>query len=415
MKKTTTILAMLLVLALLIVGCSSQGQEPGGEVQTGEKIIKIGASVPLTGGMAYEGKLFEKGYKFWAEKVNEKGGIKIDSEDYKVEVVLYDDKSDAQTAAKLTEKLITEDKVDFLLSPFSSTLTFATSAIAEKYGKINIVPVANAEDIYNRGYKYVFGILPLAEENVGMMLEMAKEKDYDVKTVAIVSPDEMYPLAAAEGAKAKAEELGYEVVAFIKYPADASDLSTVVSQIRNLKPDIVIGTPHTEGSMPLAKSFYEQKVKPKMIGMQDVAAMPEFLGNLGMAAEGITSTTWWTKDLTWNDSLFGTAANFAEEWKDKYGEYPPSAWPAAAVAGADVLRLAIEKAGTVETEQVREAMLQLDVETLFLPIRFGDAGDCTQVNVAGRPVVLQVLDQKVEVVYPDKVKAKDHVYPMETK
>ena len=100
-------------------------------------VITFGASVPLTGWATYEGRIFEQGYKLWQEEVNKIGGIKVGPNRHKVNLILYDDKSDAQTAAKLTEKLITEDKVDFLLSPFSSTLTVATSAIAEKYKKIN--------------------------------------------------------------------------------------------------------------------------------------------------------------------------------------------------------------------------------------------------------------------------------------
>jgi len=82
-----------------------------------EKVLKLGASVCITGRLAKEGEYVKDGYTLWMEMVNQKGGIKVGNDKYKVEIVFYDDKSDPQTGAKLTEKLITEDKVKFILGP----------------------------------------------------------------------------------------------------------------------------------------------------------------------------------------------------------------------------------------------------------------------------------------------------------
>jgi branched-chain amino acid transport system substrate-binding protein len=401
---TAVVFCLAIVLPQLV---EAQGSKAG-------NVVTFGSSVPLTGWATYEGRIVEQGYKLWQEEINKIGGLKVGTARYKVNLIVYDDKSDAQTAAKLTEKLITEDKVDFLLSPFSSTLTVATSAIAEKYKKINLAPVANAEKLYERGYKYLFGLLPPAVANVGTLLQMAKDYKFDIKSVAVVTPDDMYPLAAAEGARATAKELGFQVVDFIKYPKDASDLSTVASRLRELKPDAIIGTPYLEGSLLLAQNLYVQKVKTKMLGMPDVAAMPQFVANLGKAAEQVVSSTWWTKDIGWKDSLFGNTAHFAKLWKDKYGIEPPSGWPAAAAVGAEVLQIAIEKAGTLETEKVRETLLSLNVETVFMPVRFGKIGTLEQINVAGKAIPLQVQNGKVLIVYPERFRQAKPIFPMST-
>ena len=103
-----------------------------------QEVIKIGASVSMTGAQSRFGNMVKNGYELWKDAVNEKGGITVGATKYKVAITYYDDQSDPQVSAKLTEKLITEEKVQFLLGPYSSGITLATSAIAEKYNMINM-------------------------------------------------------------------------------------------------------------------------------------------------------------------------------------------------------------------------------------------------------------------------------------
>ena len=133
-----------------------------GSALSAEKVLKLGASVCITGRLAKEGGYVKDGYTLWMEEVNKKGGIKVGNDRYKVEIVFYDDKSDPQTGAKLTEKLITEDKVKFILGPYGSGITLATSAIGEKYKVLTVACQANAVNIYERGFKYIISILPPA-------------------------------------------------------------------------------------------------------------------------------------------------------------------------------------------------------------------------------------------------------------
>ena len=113
--------------------------------------IKIGAAVALTGRFSKEGKLVHDGFKIWLEEVN-KRGINVGGQRMKVDLILNDDESEPQTAVKLTEKLITQDKVQFILGPFSSPITQQTSVIGEKYKIITIAPQANSDPIYERGF-----------------------------------------------------------------------------------------------------------------------------------------------------------------------------------------------------------------------------------------------------------------------
>ncbi|MFA6505488.1 MAG: ABC transporter substrate-binding protein, partial [Treponemataceae bacterium] len=126
--QTRKALGVLLVLFIAFGGSVfAEGSKEG--KKGGSDVIKIGASVALTGGLSRFGNMVKNGYEIWQEKVNAAGGISVGGTKKKVQVIYYDDQSDNQTSAKLTEKLITEDKVQFLLGPFGSGPTFATTAI----------------------------------------------------------------------------------------------------------------------------------------------------------------------------------------------------------------------------------------------------------------------------------------------
>ncbi|MBP1696936.1 MAG: Extracellular ligand-binding receptor, partial [Deltaproteobacteria bacterium] len=159
MKRRWTIL---LVLGLFMISSAALAQD----------VIKFGAAVSMTGGQSRFGNMVKNGYELWKDYVNDKGGVDVAGKKYKVTVIYYDDQSDPQVSAKLTEKLITEDKVQFLLGPYSSGITLATSAIAEKYDIINMACTANADSVYTRGYKNVFSILPPASAILRSFLDM---------------------------------------------------------------------------------------------------------------------------------------------------------------------------------------------------------------------------------------------------
>ena len=105
--------------------------------------LQIGAPLPLTGPLSPEGIKQQRGYDVWAEAVNAKGGIKAGGKSYKVEIVYVDYQSNTPRAVQLAEKLITDDKVDYLFAPFGSGATKAVSAVTEKNEVPNIAATAS--------------------------------------------------------------------------------------------------------------------------------------------------------------------------------------------------------------------------------------------------------------------------------
>jgi|YelNatPaOPRAMG01_1025707.scaffolds.fasta_scaffold33701_3 branched-chain amino acid transport system substrate-binding protein len=407
----------LLVVAIMMVvislsACTSQVTQPTSSQSpspTAEKIIKIGASLAFTGQLAREGGLTKKGYDLWLKKVNEAGGINVGGQKYKVEIIYKDDQSDAQRSAKLTEELITQDNVDFLLGPYSSGISAATAAISEKYNKITILPLANAPSLYNLGYKNIFGILPLAPVYLNGTLDLAKTLDPSLKKVAIVSPDSQFPLAVAEGAKQYAEENGFEVVYYDKYPSDVKDLSSVISKIKETGAQILLGTGYLADGVLIVRNSKDLGFKPAIMSFTIATSIPDFSKSLGADAEGIMGGEWWTPNMKWQgDDLFGTPQNFAEAFQKEYGGETPAYYSAAAAVSGVVLQKAIEKAGTLDSNEVRQALKTLNAQTFFGPIRFNDKG----VNIGiSSAAVSQIQNGKVVVVWPLELRQAEPIFP----
>src|SRR5919108_2866411 len=116
------------VLAALVAGSSVPAGAQGP--------IRIGASLSLTGTYAEPGRFQSEGYKLCEKDLNAKGGVL----GRKVETVVYDDQSMPATGVRLYEKLITEDKVDAVMGPYSSAISEAVANLPRKYKKGGVAP-----------------------------------------------------------------------------------------------------------------------------------------------------------------------------------------------------------------------------------------------------------------------------------
>lgn len=374
-----------------------------------ENIIKIGAAVSLTGKMAYEGRLVKEGYEVWEDWVNSHGGITVGGKNYQVKMIYYDDESEPVRGAKLTEKLITQNKVQFLFGPFSSSITFATSAIGEKYGVITIAPMANATKVYERGYKYIFSVLAPAPMLMVPIAHMAKTLDPQPKTVAVISANDLFPLSCAEGFVEISKELGFEVVLFEKYPAGATDISALLTKIRHLNPDILAVAGYTADALMVMRQSKELNVNPQMYVFSVGVMIPSFVEELGADANYAYEGEWWLPTMKVEDKVFGTTADYVKACKDKFGsDYMPEYHVSGATTSGILLQLAIEKADSLDTEKVRDALASLDVELSTWPaIAFNEKGQ----NVKWPHPVIQVQDGKYILVYPEESQEKAPIHP----
>jgi branched-chain amino acid transport system substrate-binding protein len=371
-----------------------------------EDVIKIGAAVSLTGAQSRFGNILKNGYELWKDYVNDKGGIDVAGKKYKVTVVYYDDQSDPQVSAKLTEKLITEDKVQFLLGPYSSGITLATSAIAEKYNIINMACTANADSVYTRGYKNVFSVLPPASVILNSFLDMLNTFSPAPKKIAIISPTDLFPLNVAEGAQNYVKEAKLELTFFEKYPKGAKDLSSLLLKIKSLKPDVLIGTGYLDDAILAVRQSKDQKVDFKAMVFTTGPELEDFTKNLGKDADYVYGVSWWMPEANFKCPVFGSTQNYVSLYNKKFGS--GIAYQAAAASqGGLLLQVAMEKAKSMDTEKVRDTLRAFNSTTFWGATKF----DANGRNITGRSVPFQIQKGVIKTVFPKEAAQTTPMFP----
>ena len=371
-----------------------------------EDVIRFGASLSLTGSTSAEGGRVKDGYDFYAKLANERGGIDVGGKKHKVEIKYYDDESNAQRATALVERLIVEDKVNFVAGPYGSGSTFPASSVAEKYKIPMVIAHGASTTIYERGYKYIFAVLNSVDQYTINIIQMAADRG--AKSVALISENALFPKLGIDGAAVQAKDAGMQVVYKEYYPSKTTDLSAVLSAAGAQKPDVLIAGGYTADMMLLARQVTELGIKPKMLGFLLGPTLPGFVSSLGPSAEYTLEPVQWAAHMPWKDELFGmTATEYAARFKKDYG-YEPDYHPPQSTAALEVYQRAIEKAGSIDPEKVRDAIAATDMMTAYGAIRFNSKGQ----NIAKRMAVIQIQNGRPKVVYPTEYKEADLVYPI---
>ena len=371
--------------------------------QSAKKVIRVGAPLPLTGPLSPEAQKGKQGLDLWAEVANKAGGVKVGNQRYGVEIVYYDYQSNTPRGVQLAEKLITDEKVDFLFSPFGSGATKAASGVSEKYGVPTLAPSASSEEVYNQGYKYLFGTFTPNQTLTEPLSDIVREKVPQMRNVAILARNDLFPLAIAQCMDASAKKRGFNVVYFEKYAIGTMDHASALTQIRAAKPDWVFATGYINDLILIRKQMGDLKVSAPVVTMIAGPAYKEFVDALGPLAENVTSASWWHPAVRYKgEDVFGSTENYNKTFQAKYGFIPDYAQASASAAGV-ILQLAIEKAGSIDRKKVRDTLATMEVVTFWGPIKFGPDGQI----ISLKPPVFQVQEGKQAVIYPPEIKQSE--------
>lgn len=392
----------IIVLAVLIFCCFGV-LSSGIVVESSEKVLRVGAPLPLTGPLSPEGKKQVQGYDLWAEATNKAGGVKVGAQRYRVEIVYYDYQSNTPRAVQLAEKLITEDKVHITFSPFGSGATKAASGVSEKYRVPTMAATASSEEVYNQGYKYLFNTFTPNQTLTEPLSDIVKEKLPKAKKVAILARNDLFPLAIANCMNASAKKKGYNVVFFEKYAIGTMDHASALTQIRAAKPDWVFATGYINDLILIRKQMGDLRVSAPVVTMIAGPAYKEFIDATGPLAENVTSASWWHPAVRYKgEGVFGSTENYNRIFEEKYGHIPDYAQASASAAGA-IFQLAIEKAGTLDHKKLRDTLANLEVMTFWGPIKFGPTGQI----ISLKPPVFQIQGGTQVVIYPPEIQQSE--------
>ena len=357
--------------------------------------IRIGASLSLTGTYAKLGKNQHEGYQLCEKDLNAKGGLL----GRKVQFAVYDDQSMPATAVRLYEKLITEDKVDAIMGPYSSPVTEAAVNVTEKYKKVMVAPLAATTSIFKKGRKYIFMVISPAEGYLEGLVDMAAKRG--LKTVAVVNEDTLFSKAAASGAVELAKKKGMQVIFTEAYPKGNTDFSALLTKLKAANPDVLAAATYFDDAVALTRQMKELNVNPKMYGVTVGGDLPEFYDTLKQNAEYIYGATQWEPTLPYPGN---------QEWFDTYKKefgHEPSYHSAAGYAGCVIYAEAVKRANSLDGDKVRDQLLKLETRTIFGDYKV----DADGFQVAHKMVTFQWQKEKKATVWPDELAKSKPLFP----
>jgi branched-chain amino acid transport system substrate-binding protein len=370
--------------------------------------IVFGAPISLTGSTVQEGTNTRDGYLLWQNTYNANGGINVGGKHYRIELKIYDDASNAQQTATLADKLINEDKVNFLLGPYGTSSTLQMSTVAEKNKMLMIEANGAAESIFSQGYKYTFGVLTAAPAYLRGVVDLSLQQDPKPATVAVLSADDPFSVEVADAARDYAEQKGLQVVYYQKYPNASTDLRAPLTEAKAKNPDLFLNSGHLQESVAIMQQSKELGFSAKGMAFSVGPSIADFQKTLQADANWVMGGSQWTAALKYNgDDLFKTPENYNNLFQKTFGYEPAYQAAESSAAGVTYVK-AIEAAGSLDVEKVRDAASKLNFTSFYGPVHFDERGLNDQKPMA----VEQWQSGKKVTVWPADVAEAKPMWPM---
>jgi branched-chain amino acid transport system substrate-binding protein len=383
--------------------------------------LRIGFSIAQTGGLAAGGKAGLLALQMWADEVNASGGVL----GRKVELVAYDDQSNAAQAPAIYSKLIDVDKVDILLSPYGTNVAGPTLPIAKEHNRLlfgMFVIGLNAEIKYNR-YFAMGPWGPDPQLTYQAFFQLAR--DNGLKKMAIIAADAQFQQSAADGGRRLAKEYGITIVFDQRYPANTTDFSGLLQSLQGVEPDIVYVCSYPTESAAIVRGIDEiglpssvQLFGGGMVGIQNAS----LLESLGKQLNGIVNYDTASIDpklmhpgaKEFYDSYAGKAAAAKV---DPLGHFLPPYW----YATGQVIKAAVEATKGTDDNTLAEWLHANEIPTILGPIRFGASGEWAEnrvlmvqyQNVAPHDIEQFRTAGKVVVIAPEQYRTGDFKHPFD--
>jgi branched-chain amino acid transport system substrate-binding protein len=361
--------------------------------------IRIGASMGLSGQYADLGQTIQRGYQLCVKHANEQGGVL----NRRLELTVMDDQSQAPSSVAIYERLIAQDKVDLVFSPYSSPITDAVADVTEKYRKPMVAAGAATTSIFKKGRRFAFMLLSPAEVYLEGLVDLAAKRG--LKTIAILYEDTLFPKAIAQGTADLAKRRGLQVSLFEGYPKGTKDFGALLPKIKAANPDVVAAATYVDDSMAIARGMKEADINPKMFGVTVGGDLPKFHETLGRSAEFIYGASQWEETLVTLRAgglipiarQYPGAKEFVESYRKEFPGADLSYQTAQGYGACQVLLEGVKRAGSLDAERIRDAIARLDTPTIFGAFKVDGDG----FQVGHKMVLFQWQDGKKAIVWPE--------------
>jgi branched-chain amino acid transport system substrate-binding protein len=358
-------------LAVSMVLMAGFVRPPSAKAQGKRDFFKVGVVTSLSGELVFGGTVTKRGYDLWADAVNNSGGIEIGGKKYRVALVYADDQSNPATAAVAGERLITQEKVDFILGPYASGPTLALAPITEKYKVPHITGSAESPLIWQRKFKYTFGTIPAVNLTAQAVIQtLAQDVSPAPKTIAIIGIDDPFSKFTAEAFKKASEKVGLKVLRYDIVP-EGSDYTPSISAVKALKPEIFAMGNHEKAAIEMMKIARELRFNPSAFVQHYGMTTPDFRKGLGKDSEYVFGNSVWTPNMRHQAAiLFKTPKEYTEAFRAKFQtdpDYTEAGSTGAGIAFQEALRM-IKATPPLNQEQkdvLIAALEKLNVMTFY--------------------------------------------------
>jgi len=358
--------------------------------------VRIGVALSQTGNLADSAAPYYKGLDLWREQANARGGLA----GHPIEFVVYDDRSDPATAARLYEKLITDDKVNLVISSLGSATAATGSAVAEKHKIVMINGGGAAEAIQQRGFKYVFQTAARISSYADGIVPMIEK--YKIKSIALVSRDYAAARDISKAIKEQIKDKDVKVVMDEYFPAGTADFSSQIAKGQQLQPDLWIGLLYPSEAIETVRQFHSMNYMPKFFIANGVS-QDDFITAAGKDAEYALGMSLYEPSLPSEGNK-----DFVKTYHDKYNA-DPGYYAAFGFVAGTVLEAAVKKAGSIDNEKVREVLTTLKIGSVMGQHEVDPA---TYMQVGVRGLVVQVQNGKRQVVWPEEYRTAEPKLPI---
>ncbi len=387
---------------------ATQAPEPTGAVAAAGPVpeyIEVGASIPMTGKYGALGAMVLPGYEYAVQDINDAGGVYVKEYDAKIPIRLtyYDDESDPTKAVSKMETLYSEQNVTAYLGGAGSDMHAATAAIAEK-NKVPYLGIAFALwSIHQQGYQYLFSPFPKSPaqaEDVFTILNASIPEGERPTKVAIFQETTDWGIELGGMWRENAEANGYEVVVYEEYAPRTEDMSDMILKAKAAEAEVLLAVPSPPDGITMVKQMAELGWAPKFSLIIRAPENVTWGETMGTAGDYVTIFPGWHHAET-----FPGVAELNAKYQAEFGR-PADLLTGPAYACVQILADAIERAGTLDRDAIRDALAATDMTAVIGPVTFNPDGTGNVLNP-----LIQWQEGELQLVWPEEQASAELAYP----
>lgn len=320
--------------------------------------IKIGVNQPLTGPFAASGTYIVNGAKIAVEEINAAGGVLGE----KIQLVIEDNKSNPTEAAAVAEKLIQRDKVPVMMGAWGSSLTLAVMPKLMQYQVPMLVETSSSSKITTQGNPYVFRISPPSWVEAKLFEKLLPS--LKVKKVDFLAINNDWGRGTIEDLSKTLKQNGVAVGLTEVMDQTSQDMSAQLSKIKASDSDTIVVTTAVEQLTLVLKQAASLGIKKRIITTGGSQNPDQLVDQAGSAANGtmhmVFFAPWEPERTPHPEKTKAFIAAWAKSGHDKAGLTESYR----GYDGIYVIKAAIEKAGKAEPQAIRDALWQINIQTL---------------------------------------------------